>query len=39
MSNSEVPMLFSNGTNWRGKPFLLLNDFIELIAPGRNFEK
>lgn len=28
MSHPDVPMLFSNATNWRGKPFMKLIDFI-----------
>lgn len=29
MSNSSVPMLFSNATNWKGEPFVKLRDFIQ----------
>ena len=28
MSNEEVPMLFSNKTNWKGKPFMTMYDFV-----------
>ena len=28
MSNEHLPMLFSNATNWKGKPFMKLIDFI-----------
>ena len=28
MANPEVPMLFSNATNWKGKPFMPLSDFV-----------
>ena len=28
MSNPNLPLLFSNATNWKGKPFMKLIDFI-----------
>ena len=28
MSHADVPMLFSNATNWKGMPFKKLRDFV-----------
>ena len=30
MGNPEVPMLFSNATNWYGKPFMRLTEYLSL---------
>lgn len=32
MSNEDVPMFFSNSTNWKGRPFMKLTSFIERIS-------
>ena len=38
MAHPEAPMLFSNVTNWRGRPFMRLKDFILKSARIPNFE-
>lgn len=35
--NPEVPMLFSNATNWRGRPFVRLYDFVMKNTSVPNF--
>ena len=29
MSHENVPMLFSNITNWKGRPFMSIVDFVD----------
>ena len=37
MDNDTVPMLFSNATNWVGKPFMKLMDFMKITSGHKNF--
>ena len=37
MGNDTVPMLFSNATNWVGKPFMKLMDFMKITSGHKNF--
>ena len=37
--NPDVPMLFSNATNWVGKPMIPLADFIDKVGVARNFHR
>lgn len=38
-SNEDVPMLFSNTTNWKGKPFMRLQDFLLKCTDNPKFYK
>lgn len=37
--HEEVPMLFSNATNWKGKPFMKLLDFVKRNTPVEDFKE
>ena len=39
MSNPDVPMLFSNATNWYGRSFMRLTDYLTktMSVPDFNF--
>ena len=39
MSNEEVPMLFSNATNWIGKPFMRIEDYLTKVNEKPNFDR
>ena len=36
-SHEDVPMLFSNATNWKGRPFVRLADYIEMSSESPKF--
>ena len=36
-ANEEVPMLFSNCTNWQGRPFMRLTEFVNRVTEHLNF--
>ena len=38
MNHPDVPMLFSNATNWQGKPFMKLVDYLSLAQNTPNFK-
>lgn len=39
MKRDQVPILYSNCTNWRGRPFKRLVDFVDSLTEYPNFEQ
>ena len=33
MDNEDVPVLFSQNTKWRPRPFMKIYDFLETLSP------